>query len=61
MAATMGGQVEATGAVFEAKFMLPWSISGASAAEKRMAQLRHNVDHGGEKRGFVHHHRWRKK
>ena len=27
MAATLDGMVEATGAVFEAKFMLPWSFS----------------------------------
>ena len=27
MAATLDGVVEATGAVFEAKFMLPWSFS----------------------------------
>src|SRR6516162_10908541 len=27
MAATLDGRVEATGAVFEAKFMLPWSFS----------------------------------
>jgi hypothetical protein len=28
------GRVEATGAVFEAKFMLPWSFSEEAAAEK---------------------------
>ena len=28
MAATLDGRVEATGAVFEAKFMLPWSFFG---------------------------------
>ena len=27
MGATLDGRVEATGAVFEAKFMLPWSFS----------------------------------
>ena len=27
MAATLDGRIEATGAVFEAKFMLPWSFS----------------------------------
>src|SRR6516162_9120627 len=27
MAATLDGRVEATGAVFEAKFLLPWSFS----------------------------------
>jgi len=35
--------VEATGAVFEAKFMLPWSFSEGAAAEKHMAQLQHNM------------------
>src|SRR5205823_11884748 len=35
--------VEITGAVFEAKFMLPWSFSEVSAAEKHMAQLQHNM------------------
>jgi predicted phage-related endonuclease len=29
--------IEATGAVFEAKFMLPWSFSEEAAAEKHMA------------------------
>jgi predicted phage-related endonuclease len=33
-AATLDGMVEATGAVFEAKFMLPWSFSEEGAAEK---------------------------
>jgi hypothetical protein len=27
MAATLDGRVEATGAVFEAKFVLPWAFS----------------------------------
>ena len=35
--------VEATGAVFEAKFMLPWTFSEEAAAEKHMAQLQHNM------------------
>ena len=43
MAATLDGRVEATGAVFEAKFMLPWSFSEEAAAEKYMAQLQHNM------------------
>ena len=43
MAATLDGVVEASGAVFEAKFMLPWSFSEESAAEKHMAQLQHNM------------------
>ncbi len=43
MAATLDGVIEATGAVFEAKFMLPWSFSEVGAAEKHMAQLQHNM------------------
>src|SRR3954468_2479628 len=43
MAATLDGIVEGTGAVFEAKFMLPWSFSEEAAAEKHMAQLQHNM------------------
>jgi hypothetical protein len=40
---TLDGRVEATGAVFEAKFMLPWSFSEEAATEKFMAQLQHNM------------------
>src|SRR5277367_2873900 len=43
MAATLDGMVEGTGAVFETKFMLPWSFSEEGAAEKHMAQLQHNM------------------
>ena len=43
MAATLDGRVAATGAVFEAKFMLPWNFSEELAAEKHMAQLQHNA------------------
>src|SRR5512141_759368 len=43
MAATLDGMVEGTGAVFEAKFMLPWSFSEEAAAEKHMAQVQHNM------------------
>ena len=43
MAATLDGRVEATGAVFEAKFMLPWSFSEEAAVEKYMPQLQHNM------------------
>jgi predicted phage-related endonuclease len=39
MAATLDGIVEGTEAVFESKFMLPWSFSEEAAAEKYMAQL----------------------
>jgi predicted phage-related endonuclease len=43
MAATLDGMIETTGAVFEAKFMLPWAFSEEAAAEKHMAQLQHNM------------------
>jgi predicted phage-related endonuclease len=43
MAATLDGRVEASGAIFEAKFMLPWSFSEEAAAEKYMPQLQHNM------------------
>jgi hypothetical protein len=43
MAATLDGMVEQAGAVFEAKFMLPWSFSEEAAAEKYMPQLHHNM------------------
>jgi predicted phage-related endonuclease len=43
MAATLDGKIEATGAVFEAKFMLPWTFSEEAAAAKHMAQLQHNM------------------
>ena len=43
LAATLDGMVESPDAVFEAKFMLPWSFSEEAAAEKHMAQLQHNM------------------
>src|SRR5215475_4636732 len=43
LAATLDGTVEGTGAVFEAKFMLPWSFTDPAAAEKHMAQVQHNM------------------
>jgi predicted phage-related endonuclease len=43
MGATLDGRVQASGAVFEAKFMLPWSFSEEAAAEKYMPQLQHNM------------------
>ena len=43
MAATLDGLVETDGAVFEAKFMLPWTFSEEAAGEKHMAQLQHNM------------------
>jgi predicted phage-related endonuclease len=43
MAATLDGLVDPGGAVFEAKFMLPWTFSEEAAAEKHLAQLQHNM------------------
>ncbi len=43
MAATLDGRVDPGGAVFEAKFMLPWTFSEEAAAAKQMAQLQHNM------------------
>ena len=43
MAATLDGRVEASGAVFEAKFMLPWYFSEEAAAAKYAPQLQHNM------------------
>jgi len=43
MAATLDGVVEGTGAVFESKFMLPWSFTEEAAADKYMPQLQHNM------------------
>src|SRR3954454_5853257 len=43
MAATLDGLIDPGRAVFEAKFMLPWTFSEEAAAEKHMAQLQHNM------------------
>jgi predicted phage-related endonuclease len=43
MAATLDGRVSGSDAVFEAKFMLPWSFSEEAATEKHMPQLQHNM------------------
>jgi predicted phage-related endonuclease len=43
MGATLDGRVQDSDAVFEAKFMLPWSFSEEAAAEKYMPQLQHNM------------------
>jgi len=43
MAATLDGVVEGANAIFEAKFMLPWSFSEETAVAKHMAQLQHNM------------------
>jgi predicted phage-related endonuclease len=43
MAATLDGRIQGREAVFEAKFMLPWSFSEEAAAQKYMPQLQHNM------------------
>jgi predicted phage-related endonuclease len=43
MVATLDGLVDETGAVFESKFMLPWSFSEETAVEKYTAQVQHNM------------------
>ncbi|MCK1341517.1 YqaJ viral recombinase family protein [Bradyrhizobium sp. 38] len=43
MAATLDGIVAPSGAVFEAKFMLPWAFTEEAAADKHMAKLQHNM------------------
>jgi predicted phage-related endonuclease len=53
MAATLGGLVKETGAVFEAKFMLPSSFSEEAAAEKHMAQLQHDMLVAGTKKSVL--------
>jgi predicted phage-related endonuclease len=53
MAATLDGLVEETGAVFESKFMLPWSFSEEAAAAKHMAQLQHNMMVAGTKQSVL--------
>src|SRR6202158_1722099 len=53
MAATLDGLVKETGAVFEAKYMLPCSFSEKAAAEKHMAQLQHNMLVAGTKKSVL--------
>ena len=43
MAATLDGRLESSGAIFESKFMLPWSFSEEAALAKYMPQLQHNM------------------
>jgi predicted phage-related endonuclease len=43
MAATLDGRIQSSDAVFESKFMLPWSFSEEAAAAKYMPQLQHNM------------------
>jgi predicted phage-related endonuclease len=47
MAATLDGVVEASGAVFEAKFMLPWSFSEETAGHHWRRQMGRDRDRGG--------------
>jgi predicted phage-related endonuclease len=51
--ATLDGMVAAETAVFEAKFMLPWSFSEESAADKHMPQLQHNMLVSGTRRSYL--------
>ena len=60
LAATLDGMVEGTGAVFESKFMLPWSFSEEAAAQKVHGAT--PAQHVGDQRpdgGAVDHHRRR--
>ena len=43
MAATLDGRVQGSEAVFESKFMLPWSFSEEGAVSKYLPQLQHNM------------------
>ena len=43
MGVTLDGIIAGSKAVFEAKFMLPWSFSEEAAAQKHMAQVQHNM------------------
>jgi predicted phage-related endonuclease len=60
LAATLDGTVEGTGAVFESKFMLPWSFSEEAAAQKYIAQgpTQHVGDQRQDGGAFNHHRRW---
>jgi predicted phage-related endonuclease len=53
IAATLDGLVKETGAVFEGKFMLPWSFSEEGAIEKHVAQLQHNMLVAGAKKSVL--------
>ena len=59
MAATLDGIVEGTGAVFEAKFMLPWSFSEEAAAEKQWPSSSTTCGSPTAVGGVVDHHRRR--
>jgi predicted phage-related endonuclease len=43
MGATLDGRVQINGAIFESKFMLPWSFSEEAALKKHSPQLQHNM------------------
>jgi predicted phage-related endonuclease len=43
LGATLDGRVQALGAVFESKFMLPWQFSEEAALSKYAPQLQHNM------------------
>jgi predicted phage-related endonuclease len=43
LGATLDGRIQGSGAVFESKFMLPWSFSEEAALEKYAPQLQHNM------------------
>jgi predicted phage-related endonuclease len=53
MGATLDGMVKDESAVFEGKFMLPWSFTEEGAAEKHMAQLQHNMLVTGARRAYL--------
>jgi predicted phage-related endonuclease len=53
MGATLDGMVKEESAVFEAKFMLPWSFTEESAAAKHMPQLQHNMLVTGARRAYL--------
>ena len=60
MGATLDGMVAGTGAVFEAKFMLPWSFSEEAAAEQAHgAAPAQHVGHQCPGGGALDHHRRR--
>ena len=60
LAATLDGIVEGTGAVFEAKFMLPWSFSEEERGRKiRCAAATQYVGHQRQAVGALDHHRRR--
>ena len=60
MGATLDGMVAGTGAVFEAKFMLPWSFSEEAAAEQAHgAAAAQHVGHQCPGGGALDHHRRR--